>query len=126
MLKVDLRALKLPEEQSITYHYTCHLRGIGVKDEGVRLLRQIGNVDFKPMEKTDQCCGFGGTFAIKYPAISGAIVEDKVQCIADTSARDAGLQRRRLHHEHLRHVPPPGHGRADEAHRRVDRGGDGD
>ena len=72
--------------QTITYHYTCHLRGIGVKDEGVRLLQQIGNVDFTPMEKTDQCCGFGGTFAIKYPAISGAIVEDKVNCIASTGA----------------------------------------
>ena len=86
VLRVDLSALKLPEPRSITYHYTCHLRGIGVKDEGVRLLRQVGNVDFRPMEKTDQCCGFGGTFAIKYPAISGAIVEDKVQCIAETKA----------------------------------------
>src|SRR6266487_4694610 len=64
--------------QTLTYHYTCHLRGIGVKDEGVKLLRQIGNVEFIAMEKTDQCCGFGGTFATKYPAISGAIVEDKI------------------------------------------------
>src|SRR5205807_9320025 len=87
VLKVDLSKLALPKQQSITYHYTCHLRGIGVKDEGVRLLKQIGNVDFRPMEKTDQCCGFGGTFAVKYPAISGAIVEDKVQCIAETSAK---------------------------------------
>src|SRR5688500_14984457 len=79
VLKVDLSKLELPRRESITYHYTCHLRGIGVKDEGVRLLRQLGNVDFREMEKTDQCCGFGGTFAIKYPAISGAIVEDKAQ-----------------------------------------------
>jgi len=86
VLKVDLSKLTLPDSRSITYHYTCHLRGIGVKDEGVRLLRQMGNVDFKPLEKTDQCCGFGGTFAMKYPAISGAIVEDKVKCIADTQA----------------------------------------
>ena len=86
VLKVDLSKLSLPKPESITYHYTCHLRGIGVKDEGVRLLRQMGNVDFRPMEKTDQCCGFGGTFAVKYPAISGAIVEDKAQCIADTKA----------------------------------------
>ena len=78
--------LSLPRAEPITYHYTCHLRGIGVKDEGVRLMRQIGNVDYKPMEKTDQCCGFGGTFAVKYPAISGAIVEDKVNCIAATGA----------------------------------------
>ncbi len=86
VLHVDFTKLSLPEKRQITYHYTCHLRGIGVRDEGVRLLRQIGQVDFKPMEKTDQCCGFGGTFAIKYPAISGAIVEDKVQCIARTQA----------------------------------------
>lgn len=86
VLNVDLGAFSLPRSEPITYHYTCHLRGIGVKDEGVRLLRQLGNVEFRPMEKTDQCCGFGGTFATKYPAISGAIVEDKVQCIAATNA----------------------------------------
>ena len=86
VLKTDLSTLSLPTKQSITYHYTCHLRGIGVKDEGVRLLKQLGNVDFRPMEKTDQCCGFGGTFAVKYPAISGAIVQDKAQCIAETKA----------------------------------------
>jgi L-lactate dehydrogenase complex protein LldE len=86
VLKVDLSKLSLPKPQSITYHFTCHLRGIGVKDEGVKLLRQMGNVDFRPMEKTDQCCGFGGTFAVKYPAISGAIVEDKINCIAATKA----------------------------------------
>jgi L-lactate dehydrogenase complex protein LldE len=86
VLKVDFRQFRLPRPQTMTYHYTCHLRGIGVKDEGVTLLRQIEGVDFKPLEKTDQCCGFGGTFAVKYPAISGAIVEDKVNCIAATQA----------------------------------------
>ncbi|MGD0542237.1 MAG: (Fe-S)-binding protein [Tepidisphaeraceae bacterium] len=87
VLKVDLHQFKLPARREITYHYTCHLRGIGVKDEGVRLLRQIGNVEFKPLEKTDQCCGFGGTFAVKYPAISGAIVDDKINCISRTGAQ---------------------------------------
>lgn len=86
VLHVDLRQLSLPEPQKITYHYTCHLRSIGVRDEGVRLLKQINGVDFVPLEKTDQCCGFGGTFAVKYPAISGAIVEDKINCIATTGA----------------------------------------
>ena len=86
VLKVDFSAFKLPTKESVTYHYTCHLRGIGVTDRGVELLRQMGNVEFRAMEKTDQCCGFGGTFAIKYPAISGAIVEDKIQCIAATKA----------------------------------------
>jgi L-lactate dehydrogenase complex protein LldE len=86
VLKVDLSKLSLPTPQSITYHYTCHLRGIGVKDQAVKMLRQMGNVNFIPLEKTDQCCGFGGTFAVKYPAISGAIVDDKTQCIAATKA----------------------------------------
>src|SRR5947207_1355880 len=86
VLKIDLSNISLPEKRRFTYHYTCHLRGIGVRDEGVKLLRQIGNVDFVPLEKTDQCCGFGGTFAVKYPAISGAIVDDKVQCIQATGA----------------------------------------
>jgi L-lactate dehydrogenase complex protein LldE len=88
VLKVDFSQFKLPQTESISYHYTCHLRGIGVKDEGVRLLRQIQGVDFRPLEKTDQCCGFGGTFAVKYPAISGAIVEDKANCIAATGAKN--------------------------------------
>lgn len=86
VLNVDLSQLSLPEPRKVTFHYTCHSRAIGMKDEAVRMLAQIGNIEFRPMEKTDQCCGFGGTFAVKYPAISGAIVEDKVQCIAATGA----------------------------------------
>lgn len=86
VLHVDFHQFKLPTPDPITYHYTCHLRGIGVTDQGVKLLEQIGNTDFRPMEKTDQCCGFGGTFATKYPAISGAIVDDKVNCIKATGA----------------------------------------
>jgi len=64
VLKVDFSSFKLPTARTMTYHYTCHLRGLGVHDEGVKLLQQIGNVDFRPMEKSDQCCGFGGTFRV--------------------------------------------------------------
>jgi L-lactate dehydrogenase complex protein LldE len=86
VLKVDFSSFKLPVNHALTYHYTCHLRGLGVRDEGVKLLQQIGNVEYRAMEKMDQCCGFGGTFAVKYPAISGAIVDDKARCIAATKA----------------------------------------
>ena len=86
VLRVDLRELSLRKPRRVTYHYTCHLRGLGIKDEGVRLLQQLGNVELMPLEKTDQCCGFGGTFAVKYPAISGAIAEDKANCIARSGA----------------------------------------
>lgn len=87
VVRIDPSELALKNRQSFTYHYICHLRGLGIKDQGVNFLKQIGNVDFRPMEKTDQCCGFGGTFAMKYPAISGAIVEDKMECIAATGAQ---------------------------------------
>ncbi|MGD0766765.1 MAG: (Fe-S)-binding protein [Tepidisphaeraceae bacterium] len=87
VLKVDLHQFSLPAPQEITYHYTCHLRALGTQDAAVRLLRQLGNVQFKPMERTDQCCGFGGSFAFKYPAISRAIVEDKITCISQTAAK---------------------------------------
>jgi L-lactate dehydrogenase complex protein LldE len=86
VLKVDLSQYALPQRQSITYHYTCHMRGLGITDEPVKMLRALGNVEFRPLEKTDQCCGFGGTFAVKYPSISGAIVEDKAACIEKTGA----------------------------------------
>jgi len=116
VLKVDFSQFKLPANQSCTYHYTCHLRGIGVKDQGLKLLQQIQGVDFTPLEKTDQCCGFGGTFAVKYPAISGAIVEDKANCIAATGAstvicNDAGctmnisgMLHRREQKQQVRHI----------------------
>ncbi len=89
VLKVDFKSFKLPKPETITYHYTCHLRGIGVKDQAVNLIKQIQGVNFVPLEKSEQCCGFGGTFAMKYPQISGAIVEDKIKCIADTKAETA-------------------------------------
>ncbi len=79
-------AWRLPEPRKLTYHYTCHLRTLGIRDEPARFLKSIGNVDFVPLSKTEQCCGFGGTFALKLPHISGAMVEDKVQNIRDTGA----------------------------------------
>lgn len=87
VLKVDLRQYSLPERRSFTFHYNCHLRGLGIHEESIQLLQQLGNVEFRPMDKADQCCGFGGTFAMKYPEISGAIVRDKVACIARSGAR---------------------------------------
>jgi L-lactate dehydrogenase complex protein LldE len=86
VLKVDLREHGVKWEGRVTYHYSCHLRGIGVTDEAVRLMQQVEGLEHTPLEKADQCCGFGGTFAMKYPQISGEIVRDKVNCIAATKA----------------------------------------
>jgi L-lactate dehydrogenase complex protein LldE len=62
---------------SATYHMACHLRGLGLRDEPVRLIRNVKGLHFVPLERYDECCGFGGSFAVRYPAISGAMVLDK-------------------------------------------------
>ena len=81
--KVDLAELGCKWPGKVTYHYSCHLRGIGMTDEATRLLDQIEGVEYTALRKRDQCCGFGGTFAVKYPEMSGALVKDKVACIAE-------------------------------------------
>jgi L-lactate dehydrogenase complex protein LldE len=84
--RVDLAALGVRWEGSATYHYSCHGRGIGLRDEAAALARQVDGLDFRPLERVDQCCGFGGAFALKYDDTSGEIVRDKVGCIRDTGA----------------------------------------
>jgi L-lactate dehydrogenase complex protein LldE len=73
-------------EGKVAYHYACHLRGLGLQSEAETLIRSVQGVEYLPLEKQDQCCGFGGSFAVRYPEISGAMVEDKVSCIAQTGA----------------------------------------
>ena len=51
------------------------------------LVREFKDLEYRPLEKMEQCCGFGGTFAVKYGDISGAMVRDKVACIKATGAR---------------------------------------
>lgn len=70
----------------VAYHYACHLRGLGLKTEAETLIRHVRGVEYLPLEKQDQCCGFGGSFAVRYPQISGAMVGDKVACVAKTRA----------------------------------------
>lgn len=98
VLKVDLRAQGCQWPGKATYHYSCHLRGIGAGSPPVegtpsiqpdyvgKLLGQIDGLEYIPLEKAEQCCGFGGMFAVKMPEISGAMVRDKVQCIKKTGA----------------------------------------
>lgn len=70
----------------VTYHYACHLRGLGMTDEVERLIAHVEGATLVPMARHDQCCGFGGSFAVRYPQISTAMVDDKTRCIAETSA----------------------------------------
>jgi L-lactate dehydrogenase complex protein LldE len=72
---------------SITYHYACHLRALGQQHEVEDLLRHVRGATYVPLARQDQCCGFGGSFAVRYPQISGAMVNDKCQCITQTGAQ---------------------------------------
>ncbi|HOW19109.1 MAG TPA: heterodisulfide reductase-related iron-sulfur binding cluster, partial [Phycisphaerae bacterium] len=55
-------------------------------DEAIRMLRRFRGLEYRQLEKMDQCCGFGGTFSVKYGEISGAMVRDKVANIRKTGA----------------------------------------
>ena len=70
----------------VTYHYACHLRALGLRDEAVRLIRAIDGAEYVPLDGIEDCCGFGGSFAVRFPEISGAIVTDKAQAIIRTGA----------------------------------------
>ncbi|HEV3116002.1 MAG TPA: (Fe-S)-binding protein [Gemmataceae bacterium] len=69
-----------------TYHMACHLRGLGIMTEPERLLRKVKGLQFVPLERADECCGFGGSFSVRYPGISGAMVADKAALIERTGA----------------------------------------
>ncbi len=71
----------------VTYHDSCHLlRGLGVKEQPRRLLARVRGLTLVEMKHSDRCCGFGGTFAVKYPDISAAMAEQKVQNILESGA----------------------------------------
>jgi L-lactate dehydrogenase complex protein LldE len=73
-------------EGKATYHMACHLRGLGLLSEPERLLRKVKGLEYVPLERSDECCGFGGSFSVRFPGISGAMVQDKVSFIEKTGA----------------------------------------
>ena len=71
----------------VTYHPTCHsLRMLGVGDKPLALLRAVKGLDLVELPDSTQCCGFGGTFAIKNAETSTAMLADKMRCVLDTGA----------------------------------------
>jgi L-lactate dehydrogenase complex protein LldE len=75
-------------KKSISYHDSCAgLRELNVKAQPRQLLKQLANVTVNEMSNTEECCGFGGTFCIKFPEVSNKMVNDKVR-----HAREAGAE----------------------------------
>lgn len=85
VLKVSLEDRGQPT--TVTWHSSCHaLREMGITDEPKRLLAQLGNVTVAPLQRERECCGFGGTFAVRHADISAAMVADKCADIEASGA----------------------------------------
>jgi L-lactate dehydrogenase complex protein LldE len=71
----------------VTYHDSCAgLRELGVKGQPRKLLRSVQGLELVEMRGTEECCGFGGTFCVKYPEISTKMVDDKIAHIQASGA----------------------------------------
>jgi len=71
----------------VTYHPSCHgSRLLGVKDEPRELMSKVKGLEFVPLPFAEDCCGFGGTFAVKMSEISGAMVTEKSDHVKETEA----------------------------------------
>ncbi len=72
---------------TVVYHPSCHLtRELGIAEEPLRLLESVAGLKRVPLENDEECCGFGGTFSIKHPRLSGAMVCNKVNAILRSGA----------------------------------------
>ena len=72
---------------TVTYHPTCHgLRSLGLGERPLRLLRAVAGLELVELPGAEECCGFGGTFAMKNPDVSVAMGTDKVRAAASTGA----------------------------------------
>jgi len=86
VLKVD----RVPGDYagSITYHDSCSgLRSMGIKQQPRALLAKMGGVELKEMDGCEECCGFGGTFSVKFGEVSAAIAERKCDNILASGAQ---------------------------------------
>jgi L-lactate dehydrogenase complex protein LldE len=106
--------------ERVAYHPSCHLqRGLGVREQPLRLLQGIDGVQVAELPDPDECCGFGGLFSISSPEISGSIMDRKLDAVQASGAErlvscdlgclmhlGGGLHRRRsaVKAEHLAQV----------------------
>jgi L-lactate dehydrogenase complex protein LldE len=85
--RLGVAAVSSSFEGSVAYHDGCHcLRELRVRDEPRRLLQSVAGCRLVEMEGSDACCGFGGTFSVKFAEVSSAMVADKVASIEATGA----------------------------------------
>jgi L-lactate dehydrogenase complex protein LldE len=84
---LGVKSVAARHDGAVTYHDSCSgLRELGVKDQPRRLLESVQGLRLKEMKTPEVCCGFGGTFCVKYPEISNAMVAEKSADIAQSGA----------------------------------------
>jgi L-lactate dehydrogenase complex protein LldE len=75
-------------DSKLTYHPSCHLlRGLGVKGEAQKLLAHVRGAEVVPLANAEECCGFGGLFAVKHGDISGAMLDKKLENVRASRAQ---------------------------------------
>jgi len=93
----------------VTYHASCHgLRGLGVRNQPLQMLSRVQDLELRTLDGVEECCGFGGMFAVKFAGLSGAMLETKMRAIEASGAEfvtatdasclmhiDGGLRRQR-------------------------------
>lgn len=84
---LEVRLEDLGEPVKVTWHSSCHaLRDLGLEGQPQALLGQLANVELAPLGRERECCGFGGTFAVRHPEISGSMACDKAADAVATGA----------------------------------------
>jgi len=85
VLKTDDVGAYFPHR--VTYHPTCHsLRMLHLGDRPTRLLKNVRGIELVDLPRSDECCGFGGTFSIKNPDVSSAMLADKMESVIESRA----------------------------------------
>ena len=71
----------------VAYHHSCHLlRELGIETEPRKLIKAVKRLELVELQDNKVCCGFGGTFAVKFPDVSVAMARDKLRAAADAGA----------------------------------------
>ena len=74
-------------DEVVTFHDGCHaLRELGIRSSPRRLLSNVRGLELREMLPAEECCGFGGTFSVKFAELSGAMVRTKIEAIVQTGA----------------------------------------
>ena len=85
VLKIETTNAKFSGK--LTWHDACHgLRDLNIRREPRKLLKAVENAEFIELQGADVCCGFGGTFSVKFPEISAAILDNKIEAIENSGA----------------------------------------